>query len=81
MVDCPDLTQKPWGLAAPGLGGSPRLLEVGGVPYLAPFVKKEKLYDMRDYPALAESTEGLIIGAGAAPWPYLGRNAEMMPNL
>lgn len=28
---CPDLTQAPYGLAAPGLGGSPVLVDVGGV--------------------------------------------------
>ena len=81
VVDCPDLTQPPWGLAAPGLGGSPRLLDVGGVPYLIPLVQRDRLYDMRDYPALCEVDKSLIIGAGAAPWPYLGRCAEMMPNL
>lgn len=82
VVECPDLTQKPWGLAAKGLGGSPRLLDIGGVPYLMPSVQREKLYEMRDYPRLTGKDEGtLIIGAGAAPWPYLDRNAEMMPNL
>ena len=36
---------------------------------------------MRDYPKLTGMKEGLVIGAGAAPWPFLDRNAEMMPNL
>ena len=36
IVDCPDLTEEPWGLAACGLGGRPQLLHVGGVPYLVP---------------------------------------------
>ena len=26
-----------------GLGGSPRLIDVGGVPYLMPIVKKDKV--------------------------------------
>jgi len=82
VVDCPDLTAKPWGLAAPGLGGNPRVLDIGGVPYLMPTVTKDKLYEMKDYPRLTGSAgSGLIIGAGAAPWPFLNRNAEMMPNL
>ena len=81
VVECPDLRDEPWGLASEGLGGSTRILDIGGVPYLMPSVKREKLYDMRDYPKLTGMTSGLVIGAGAAPWPFLGRNAEMMPNL
>jgi len=82
VVDCPDLTANSWGLAASGLGGNPRVLDIGGVPYLMPTVTREKLYDMKDYPKLTGGTgSGLVIGAGAAPWPFLNRNAEMMPNL
>jgi len=81
VVECPDLTQEPWGLAAPGLCGNPRILDIGGVPYLVPLVTREKLYQMKDYPKLTGPSKGLVIGAGAAPWPFLGRNAEMMPNL
>eukprot|EP00088_Acartia_fossae_P049409 TRINITY_DN5439_c0_g1_i3.p1 TRINITY_DN5439_c0_g1~~TRINITY_DN5439_c0_g1_i3.p1 ORF type:complete len:330 (-),score=69.06 TRINITY_DN5439_c0_g1_i3:54-1016(-) len=80
VVDCPDL--RAWGLAAEGLGGATRLFDVGGVPYLMPTPKKEKLYDMKDYPKLTDMEKGgFVIGAGAGPWPYLNRNAEMMPNL
>ena len=46
-----------------------------------PNVMKEKLYDMKDYPKMTGSPSGLVIGAGAGPWPYINRNAEMMPNL
>ena len=81
VVDCPDLTQSPWGLASKGLCGSPRLLDIGGVPFLMPLVQREKLYDMKDYPRLTgDQSSGLVIGAGAGPWPFLNRNAEMMPN-
>ena len=66
-----------------GLGGSPRLLDIGGPPNLVPLVKRERLYDMKDYPKLAslQDKDGFMIGAGAAPWTYLERNAEMIPNL
>ena len=81
VVECEDLTKSPWNLAAPGISGSPKMLDIGGVPYLTPCVQRHKLYDMRDYPNIAGLKKGLVIGAGAAPWPYLDRNAEMMPNL
>ena len=57
-------------------------MDLGGVPYLVPLAQKHKVYDMRDYPKLTgmnlmgEET-ALIIGAGAAPWTFLDRNAEV----
>ena len=56
------------------------MLDIGGVPYLVPMAKKSKLYDMKDYPKLTDfgsEEDCLIIGAGAAPWTYLLRNAEV----
>merc|ERR1711970_591717 len=50
VVECEDLTKSPWNLAAPGISGSPRMLDIGGVPYLTPRVQRHKLYDMKDYP-------------------------------
>ena len=81
VVDCPDLREEPWGLSAEGLGGHPRLLHVGGVPYLVPMVQRDKVYDMKDYPEICGLQSALMIGCGAAPWPYIGRNGEMMINL
>ena len=62
-----------------GLGGKPRLLDIGGVPYLIPLAQKNKLYEMKDVPKLTglANDDCLIIGAGAAPWTYLKRNAEV----
>lgn len=46
-----------------------------------PLVKRDKLYDICDYPKLTGTADGgsdtLVIGAGAAPWTFLGRNAEV----
>jgi len=85
-VNCPNLRDAPFNLASEGLGGKERILDIGGVPYLIPLAQKNKLYDMRDYPSLTqmnlkEGEDALIIGAGAAPFTYIQRNAEMMPNL
>ena len=49
---------------------------------MVPLAQKHKLYDMRDYPTLTkmdlkDEEEALVIGAGAAPWTFLGRNAEV----
>ena len=81
VVECPDLTQAPFNLASKGLCGNPRVLDIGGVPYLVPIAQKNKLYDMKDYPKLtgfSSKEDCLIIGAGAAPWTYLERNAEVL---
>ena len=80
VVQCPDLTQKPFNLAAPGLCGHSKVLDIGGVPYLVPLVQRDRLYDMKMYPKLtgySAKDDCLIIGAGAAPWTYLQRNAEV----
>ena len=49
---------------------------------MIPLAQKDKLYDMRDYPFLTqmnlkEGEEALVIGAGAGPFTYLQRNAEV----
>ena len=57
------------------------MLDVGGVPNLVPLPKLEKLYDMKDFPEMCDmfksgGDECLIVGAGAAPYTFLDRNAE-----
>ncbi len=84
VVDCPDLTKSPFGLAGSGLAGSPRVMEVGGVPNLLPTPDKTRIYDMRHLPSvtgMGEGKDGFVIGASAADWTFLKRNAELMPNL
>ncbi|KDR15774.1 ester hydrolase C11orf54 homolog [Zootermopsis nevadensis] len=81
IVDCPDLTKEPFTLACKGLGGKPRLVEIGGPPYLLPLVRREKLYNMSDIGKLTDVEPTFLIGAGAGPWPYAGVNCEMMVNL
>lgn len=81
IVDCPDLTKEPFTLACKGLGGKPRLIEVGGPPYLLPLVQRNKVYDMTGLGKLADVDPAFLIGAGAGPWPYAGVNCEMMVNL
>lgn len=47
---------------------------------MVPVAQKKKLYDMKDFPKLTDFGQDencLIIGAGAAPWTYLQRNAEV----
>ncbi|EFA09460.2 ester hydrolase C11orf54 homolog isoform X2 [Tribolium castaneum] len=81
VVDCPDLTQQPFTLAKKGLGGSPKLVEVGGVPYLLPLVKREKVYDLKKIATMIGSDPAFIIGAGAGPHPYAGVNCEGILNM
>lgn len=81
IVDCPDLTKEPFTLACKGLGGKPRLVDIGGPPYLLPLVRREKLYNLSDVGKLTDVEPTFLIGAGAGPWPYAGVNCEMMINL
>lgn len=75
VVDCPDLTQAPFHLAAPGICGDETIVEFGGVPYLLPLVDRSRIYDL--VPML-NNVEGykqkgfFTMGAGA------GKKVEIM---
>ncbi len=77
VVDCPDLTKPPFHLVSPGLGGNPRIFDIGGVANLTPCLNKV-LYNLVD---ATGSGERFLIGAGAGPFDFIGRNCEMMTNL
>ncbi|XP_034950342.1 ester hydrolase C11orf54 homolog [Chelonus insularis] len=82
IVDCPDLTKKPFSLAAQGLEGNAQILEVGGPSYLLPSVQRNKVYDIQSIlNSVNFDRTAFVIGAGAGPWPQLSRNCEMMMNV
>ncbi|GAB1598454.1 ester hydrolase C11orf54 homolog [Argonauta hians] len=80
IVDCPNLTQEPFHLAAEGICGNPCLADVGGPPYLLPTVCRDKVYN---FESLADiyGKKGFFIGAGAGPAHKIGVNSEMMCNV
>mgnify|MGYP001801459974 FL=1 len=40
-----------------------------------------QLYRIKDVANQAGTTDGLVVGAGAGPWPVVGVNSEMMANV
>lgn len=83
VTQCPDLREPPFHLAAPGLGGTPVIADIGGQPNLFPIPKTDKLYSMIDIAKDSMNmspAHGLIIGAGAGPFHVLGQNSELAPN-
>lgn len=84
VVQCPDLRNAPFGLAAEGLSGNERIADIGGQPNLFPEPKLSAKYSMvslaKDSMGMSPS-KGLLIGAGAGPWYVLGQNSELAPNL
>ncbi|XP_049599651.1 ester hydrolase C11orf54 homolog [Syngnathus scovelli] len=79
IVECPDLSKEPFNFPVKGLCGSPRVTDVGGVPYLVPLVQKHKEYDMNAISKEVELPGAFILGAGAVPSRIVGMNAELMP--
>ncbi|TNM84671.1 hypothetical protein fugu_008849 [Takifugu bimaculatus] len=79
VVECPDLTKDPFQFPVKGLCGSPRITDVGGVPYLVPLVQKDKEYDMNTLSKELELPGAFFLGAAGAPSRILGMNAELMP--
>ncbi|KAK5114520.1 hypothetical protein LTR62_002455 [Meristemomyces frigidus] len=83
IVTCPDLTQTPWDLAAPGLSGNETIADIGGQAHLFPrplFDNKYSLLECADIMQLS-AENGMLIGAGAGPFHVLGTNSELAPNL
>ncbi|EGD81676.1 hypothetical protein PTSG_02390 [Salpingoeca rosetta] len=80
VVDCPDLTAEPYHLAAPGISGSTRLVDVGGVPNLMPLVDRSKVYNFKQVAKDIGLPGAFFIGAGAGSSRLAGVNCEMMPN-
>lgn len=81
VADTPDLTQAPYNLTSPGLTGDPKLVEIGGPPYLLPLVQRDKLYDLALLAKHLQRDPAFIAGAGAGPWPHIGVNCEGIINL
>uniref|UniRef100_A0A0B7ARP3 DUF1907 domain-containing protein n=1 Tax=Arion vulgaris TaxID=1028688 RepID=A0A0B7ARP3_9EUPU len=80
VVDCPDLTKPPFDLAAEGLGGQPRIVDIGGPDYLKPWPQKNRLYNFESIADLAELPGSFLIGAGAGPHLNVGVNCELVCN-
>uniref|UniRef100_A0A224XTZ3 DUF1907 domain-containing protein n=1 Tax=Panstrongylus lignarius TaxID=156445 RepID=A0A224XTZ3_9HEMI len=81
VVDCPDLREEPFNLAAKGLGGNTAVIDVGGPAFLLPLHDETKIYHMKDIANTVGMKSCFIVGAGAGPWPYIGKNCEMMANV
>ncbi|XP_077597203.1 ester hydrolase C11orf54 homolog [Stigmatopora nigra] len=79
VMVCPDLTKEPFNFPVKGLCGSPRVTDVGGVPYLVPLVQKHKEYNLNAISKELELQGAFIFGAGAVPSRIVGMNAELMP--
>ncbi|XP_077275220.1 ester hydrolase C11orf54 homolog [Temnothorax americanus] len=65
-VDCPDLTQHPFYLTAPGLCGDTAILDIGGISNLFPCPKKEKIFKFENILQELNRTQydNFIIGGG-----------------
>ena len=78
----PDLRLAPYHLAAAGLSGSTRVVDIGHPSNLHP-PNLSKRYDLLEISKLINlpAERGFVLGAGAAPFWVVGANAELAPNL
>ncbi|KAK7867107.1 hypothetical protein R5R35_005831 [Gryllus longicercus] len=81
VSDCPDLSQPPFNLSSPGLGGQSTLLDIGSATYLTPVAHRNKIYDLKDIAHTIGLEPTFIIGAGLGPWPHTKVNCEMIADL
>lgn len=83
VEQCPDLSQPPFKLAAPGISGNSCVADIGGQPNLFPspnFGARYSLLELAQEMQMSPSG-GFLLGAGAAPFQDLGHNAELAPNI
>lgn len=81
VVDCPDLTQSPYGLTAPGLsGGRPCILDVGGIDNLFPRVNCIKEYNLKHAAERSGRKRFHICGAGSCGYSLIKCNSECIVN-
>lgn len=78
VVDCPDLTQEPFEFPVKGLCGKSRIADVGGVPYLVPTARPDKIYDINTVAKQIDLPGAYILGAGAVSHRSVGMNAELI---
>nr|DBA33377.1 TPA: hypothetical protein GDO54_001069 [Pyxicephalus adspersus] len=78
VVECPDLTQDPFGFPVKGLSGKSRIADVGGVPYLVPTARLDKIYNINTVAKKIGLPGAFILGAGAVSHKSVGMNAELI---
>jgi hypothetical protein len=81
VIECPDLTKPPFNLAAPGLCGNCRLLDVGGEPNLFYTKNNYNAFNFEDVASAAELPKAFIIGPGAGSPKVVGKNSELIANV
>jgi len=66
-------------LSIRGLGGSPKLVDIGGVPNLLEPKGHHLSFDICSVAETCGLSQGLFFGAGAGDARHVGRNSELMP--
>lgn len=80
VEQCPDLTQSPFFLISKGLGGSMKIVDIGGNGNLFPIIQQDKKYDLKQICETIDSENCIILGPGAGPKQNLGFNSEAVHN-
>ncbi|PYH78978.1 DUF1907-domain-containing protein [Aspergillus uvarum CBS 121591] len=82
VTKCPDLSQSPFHLSAPGLCGDERIADVGGPAYLQPVSDLTKKYTIpKILDLVGMEGQAFAIGAAGGPFHVVGKNSELVPNL
>jgi len=80
VVDSPDLTKDPWSLAAKGLGGKPRIADVGGVDNLNYCENRDSTFHYEDIAKTVGLPNAFLMGPGAGSYKIVKVNSELMAN-
>jgi len=79
-VDTPDLSSSPWNLTSSGIGGKPRIADVGGVKNLFYYENRGFFYKFEDIAKTTGIPNGFIMGPGAGSARIVKVNSELAAN-
>uniref|UniRef100_A0A0X3PY77 Ester hydrolase C11orf54 homolog n=1 Tax=Schistocephalus solidus TaxID=70667 RepID=A0A0X3PY77_SCHSO len=81
VVECPNLTRKPFNLPRSGISGENTIACVGSHDYILPSISCRKQYDLMDVANACKVRAGEILGGGTGPYPTTGHPCEMVAEL
>ncbi|RLU16321.1 hypothetical protein DMN91_012081 [Ooceraea biroi] len=83
ITDCPNFNEQPYNFHREGLCGNPIVFDIGDPAYLLPSAQRDKFYDVKSLLRHLNynTTDCLVIGAGAGPWPRTGCNCELIMKM
>ncbi|KAL5963336.1 hypothetical protein TSMEX_008932 [Taenia solium] len=81
VVECPNLSQRPFYLGRSGICGDSTIANVGSLDYLLPCADPSRLYDIMDITKYTGHCQGMILGGGVGPFQCYNKPCEVSTEI